>query len=356
MDALRSVTASLPTFISDPISSLVTPTCYRSLVLDLDLTDTECLSLTLSKLVGVGIITGSAVVKVPQIVAVLKSRSAAGLSLESYVLDTAATLITVAYNTRNRFPFSAYGELVFLLAQNAVLIFLITSYTPGPTLSRVVPLTLVFSLLAYSLSTPAITPPTVLSTLQTLTIPLSLSSKVPQIAANYRDKSTGQLSTFLVVNSLAGCVARTLTSWRETRDVVLVVGFAAAAVLNAVIAAQMWYYHSNSAIARDSLVTRKNEEVEKELVKVKASMGTSHLSNEQVDPRDVSRGTPSSIGNGFPSPRAPHAPSASGGAGVMSTPVRKVSQSQAGGGGGGGASRTASPASANGRRYVRKLD
>jgi mannose-P-dolichol utilization defect protein 1 len=69
-------------------------------------------------LLGVGIIAGGAVVKVPQILTVLSAKSARGLSLSSYLLDTAATAITVAYNVRNGFPLSTYGEMVFLLAQN----------------------------------------------------------------------------------------------------------------------------------------------------------------------------------------------------------------------------------------------
>lgn len=92
--------------------------CYTTLIYNVDLSSTSCLKLALSKVLGVGIILGGAVVKVPQILTVLSSKSARGLSLSSYLLDTAATAITVAYNARNGFPLSTYGEMVFLLAQN----------------------------------------------------------------------------------------------------------------------------------------------------------------------------------------------------------------------------------------------
>lgn len=150
-------------------------------------------------------VAGGAILKLPQIVTVVRSGSARGLSLSSYVLDTAATAITVAYNLRNGFPWSTYGEMVFLLAQNAVLIFLITSYSSRPTVPRLVPLVLLFSTLAYALSSTSLVPPSTLAFLQTLTIPLALSSKLPQIVSNFRAGSTGQLSAFLVFNSLAGC-------------------------------------------------------------------------------------------------------------------------------------------------------
>lgn len=56
----------------------------------------------------------------------------------------------------------------------------------------------------YALSSSTITPVSLLRTLVAASIPLSLSSKVPQIVSNHRNKSTGQLSAFLVFNSCVG--------------------------------------------------------------------------------------------------------------------------------------------------------
>ena len=55
---------------------------------------------------------GGGIVKVPQIIKIVRSRSASGLSLSSYLLDTASLLLTVAYNVRLDFPLSTYGENV----------------------------------------------------------------------------------------------------------------------------------------------------------------------------------------------------------------------------------------------------
>ncbi|GAA5929589.1 uncharacterized protein JCM15063_004194 [Sporobolomyces koalae] len=251
MDKLQPITRNLPAVVRDSLEALLGEECYTTLVYNTNLHSTECLKLAVSKLLGVGIIAGGAIVKVPQILTVLSAKSARGLSLSSYLLDTAATAITVAYNVRNGFPLSTYGEMVFLLAQNAILIGLIAAYTPGPTLTRLVPIAASFSCFAYSLSSSTIVPSSLLATLQTLTIPLSLSSKVPQIVSNARLGSTGQLSAFLVFNSLAGCLARVFTSITETNDPVLIVGFAGAALLNAVLALQFFVYRNHdSAVAQ----------------------------------------------------------------------------------------------------------
>ena len=69
-------------------------------------------------MLGLGIVLGGAIVKVPQIVKIIQGRSAKGLSLLSYLLDTLGLMITVAYNLRMGYSWSSYGENVFLLAQN----------------------------------------------------------------------------------------------------------------------------------------------------------------------------------------------------------------------------------------------
>lgn len=60
--------------------------------------------------------------QIPQILKVLRSGSARGLSLASYLLDTAGLLITVAYNARQHYPFSTYGENAFLSVQNVIIV------------------------------------------------------------------------------------------------------------------------------------------------------------------------------------------------------------------------------------------
>lgn len=99
----------------------------------------------------------------------------------------------------------------------AILIVLITSFSSRPTFPRLAPLVMLLGSIAYALASETLVPASTLAFLQTLTIPLSLSSKVPQIVANQQARSTGQLSTFLVVNSLAGCVGLFLRTGLASR-------------------------------------------------------------------------------------------------------------------------------------------
>jgi len=212
-----------------------------------DLSDHACLKHSLSKALGLGIVLGGSIVKLPQIVKVFSSRSARGLSLSSYLLDTASTAIAVAYNARNAFSFSSYGELVFLLAQNAVIIALIVLYRPGRSLPTLAAVGAALAAAGYALSSPSLVTPATLQLLQASSIPLALAAKVPQIASNFHLGSTGQLSAFLVLNSLLGTLARVFTTSQETGDNLLWWGFASTAALNAVIALQMALYWNSGA-------------------------------------------------------------------------------------------------------------
>jgi mannose-P-dolichol utilization defect protein 1 len=96
--------------------------------------------------------------------------------------------------------------------------------------------------LTTTLLSESIISPAVLKYLVASSIPLALSSKLPQILSNFRMGSTGQLSAFLVFNSLAGCAARVFTTATETGDPLLWWGFVLATALNGVLAIQMAAY------------------------------------------------------------------------------------------------------------------
>jgi mannose-P-dolichol utilization defect protein 1 len=176
---------------------------------------------------------------------VLSARSARGLSLPAYVLETLAYAITSAYSYRNKFPFSTYGENLFLTLQNTLITLLIIYYPPPSlrhsqnTVSRLTAAT--FTTIATGVALYSL-PKDSLAFLQFATLPLSLFSKVPQIRQNARAGSTGQLSAFAVISQIAGCLARLFTTATEVGDNIVAAGFALALVLNIVVGVQMWMY------------------------------------------------------------------------------------------------------------------
>ncbi|KAH7913218.1 hypothetical protein BJ138DRAFT_1171444 [Hygrophoropsis aurantiaca] len=242
---MTAITQNLPWFISDLGVSIIGQKCYTSLVENLNVGDVDCLKYSLSKGLGLGIVVGGSIMKVPQLILILNARSARGLSLPAYVLETLAYAITATYSYRNEFPFSTYGENLFLTIQNTIITLLIIYY---PTASLRKSQDVTSRLTAAAVATAAlaatlyILPKDILSFLQLATLPLSLFSKLPQITQNSRARSTGQLSAFAVISQIAGCLARLFTTATEVGDAIVTAGFALALVLNIVLGAQLWMY------------------------------------------------------------------------------------------------------------------
>ncbi|OAA40885.1 Mannose-P-dolichol utilization defect 1 protein [Beauveria brongniartii RCEF 3172] len=244
MDALRSalqpITHNLPGPIRDLGVSIVGDECYKAIILDLDLENTACLKLGVSKGLGIGIIGASSIVKVPQILKLVSARSADGVSFLSYVLETSAYLITLAYNFRNGFPFSTYGETALILAQNVVISVLLLNYSNRAALAAV--FVAVLGGAAGALFTDGVLDLKLLSYLQAGAGVLGVASKLPQILAIAQQGGTGQLSAFTVFNYLAGSLSRIFTTLQEVDDKLILYGFISGFVLNAILAAQMIYY------------------------------------------------------------------------------------------------------------------
>jgi len=256
MDKLTSFTRNLPSVLRDPATFLlgnpqnrgplltVGKHCYAVLVENLDVFDPACLKLGISKLLGLGIVVTGSIVKLPQLLKLINAQSGAGLSLASFILETLAYTITLAYNARLKFPFSTYGETAFIAVQNVLILVLILHYSGDDMYAAGA----LGGLLAFAvpLFSPNVISYRVLQILQGLSIPLSLASKVPQIITNFQNGSTGQLSAFTVFNYLAGSAARVFTTMTEVNDPVILGGFIASVVLNAVLAGQMVVYWNKS--------------------------------------------------------------------------------------------------------------
>ncbi|KAF3938900.1 hypothetical protein ABW19_dt0210362 [Dactylella cylindrospora] len=242
---LQPITTSLPAPIKNLGISLIGDHCYTTIIENIDLTDVACIKLGISKGLGIGIIAASSIVKVPQILKIINSGSAAGLSLLSTLLETDAYAISIAYNFRNGFPFSTFGETALIVVQNLVIAVLILHFTNRGAYAGVLIATVAAA--AYALFSPSVISEKTMTLLQASTIPISLASKLPQIYTVWKEGGTGQLSAFAVFNFLAGSLARVFTTLQEVDDPLILYGFLGGAILNAVLAAQMIYYWNSSS-------------------------------------------------------------------------------------------------------------
>ncbi|KAH9893085.1 mannose-P-dolichol utilization defect 1 protein [Xylariomycetidae sp. FL2044] len=240
LQPLQPITQSLPAPIRDLGVSIIGDACYETLVLNLDPTDTECLKLAVSKGLGIGIIGASSIVKVPQILKLVQSQSASGVSFLSYLLETSSYLISLAYNFRHSFPFSTYGETALILGQNVIITVLVLNYSGRASAAALFVAALATSVV--TLFNGDLLDMQSLSYLQAGAGVLGVASKIPQILAIFQQGGTGQLSAFTAFNYLAGSLSRIFTTLQEVDDKLILYGFVAGFALNCILAAQMVYY------------------------------------------------------------------------------------------------------------------
>ncbi|KAF9585963.1 hypothetical protein BGW38_010778 [Lunasporangiospora selenospora] len=243
----------LPFFLERPAVAIIGEVCYTSLIENLNYKDVPCIKYGISKGLGLGIVAGGAIVKVPQIIKIVQAQSAEGVSFSSYMLETLASVISLAYNIRQQNPLSTYGETFFVTIQNLIILSLMMFYRGKGTnafailssflfLGTIVARTSEIQTADGAVVTTALISQGMLTILQALTIPINLFSKVPQIVANYKNGSTGQLSAFTVFNYFAGSLARVYTTLTEVDDMIILAGFMLSTLFNCVLAFQMALY------------------------------------------------------------------------------------------------------------------
>ncbi|KAI9660420.1 MAG: hypothetical protein M1821_009770 [Bathelium mastoideum] len=252
---LQPITHNLPDPVRNSLVSLLGARCYHVLLYDINLADADCLKLGISKALGLGIIGASAVVKVPQLLKILHARNGEGISFLSYLLETLSYTITLAYNTRQGFPFSTYGETALIALQNVAISLLVLHYGGKDAAAAVFVAGL--ATLSYALMTESVVDLKLLGYLQAGAGVLGVASKVPQVWTIWQEGGTGQLSAFAVFNYLAGSLSRIFTTLQEVDDKLILYGFIAGFTLNAVIAAQMLYYWNSPINTKPSSKTER---------------------------------------------------------------------------------------------------
>ncbi|KAF8788934.1 Mannose-P-dolichol utilization defect 1 like protein [Argiope bruennichi] len=218
--------------------------CYNEFFIKFNFFDVECLKHTISKALGTGIIAGSTLVKFPQILKLVNGKSAVGISFLGVLLELIAVTSSFAYNYAKGYPFSSWGESVFLMIETAIIAFLVLLYNKKTGQANV--FAALYSLVTYMLYS-GIVPMNVLWNMQVANVPIVVCGKMIQAFKNFQNGHTGQLSGITVNLLFLGGLARIFTSIQETGDSMIIFTFIMATLANGVLAAQVLYYRKETA-------------------------------------------------------------------------------------------------------------
>ncbi|EFX72543.1 hypothetical protein DAPPUDRAFT_31031, partial [Daphnia pulex] len=235
-------------YLKPVILQVLTPQCYDEFFVNFNFFHVECLKAALSKGLGLGIIAGSVLVKVPQILKLFNAKSGEGINLTAIFMELFAISANMAYSYRNEFPFSSWGEGFFLAVQTALVAALVLLYGSGPGKAALSFLACFSAGLALMLS--PLAPMQLLWLFQASIVPIIVVSKMIQAVANYRQGGTGQLSAVTIFLLTGGAAARIFTSIQETGDSMMILTYVVSTFVNCVIAAQVIYYWNSGKSAK----------------------------------------------------------------------------------------------------------
>ncbi|KAL4480782.1 hypothetical protein ABPG72_001651 [Tetrahymena utriculariae] len=234
-----------------------TEECFDTFFVQKDFANVSCIKFTLSKALGTGIVVFSTILKVPQIIKIVKNKSVEGLSFPALISETFLYFFTVSYNLFKQNSFSLYGENVFIIFQNIVIMALFYVYGKNFSIAKLFTTYILFGVVVGPLLL-QIAPTKLYDFAMIINIVLFFFGRAPQIYSNFKNKSTGQLAAITVLLNLSGCVARTFTVLTEAPDFFVLLNNFEAVILNGTIFAQLLIYWKNTP-ARAHHSAKKNQ-------------------------------------------------------------------------------------------------
>ncbi|XP_012287323.1 PQ-loop repeat-containing protein 3 [Orussus abietinus] len=180
------------------------------------------------------------VLKIPQILNLLKLKSAVGISLYGLLLELTSYTVMTSYNYTNNYALLSYLEYPVILVQEYVLIFLVLKYLNRVNGKMILAAVAYFVLFACFLL--RVIPKVTLTFLAPMCTPISASSKVMQLLTILRAKNADSVSVLTWLISAFTNLTRVYTIWMDSADALLLGNFVISVTLSASIMFTAMYY------------------------------------------------------------------------------------------------------------------
>ncbi|XP_062850965.1 solute carrier family 66 member 3 [Trichomycterus rosablanca] len=185
-----------------------------------------------------------AVLKMPQMLMLVRAKATTGLSLHSLLLELTGFIVFVSYQMYYNYPPPTYLEYPILITQDVILLLLILHYNGKMKQSIIYAAVFVggWKLLTVE--------KWVLDMAMSVCTLISAGSKLLQLQCLWRSKDSAQVSTLTWALAAYTCMARIFTTMVTTGDTQVLIRFIAMTVLNVWVTATVIYYKP-SAKKRD---------------------------------------------------------------------------------------------------------
>jgi len=249
---------SLATWVwgGDPAADTSAELCIQAL----PWMTTSCWSRLLVKGLGIGIILGSCLNKMPIMLNIWNTKSTAGLSRTAVYGESIVYSNCALYGLLESFPISSYGENIAMTIQSVLIVILIWKFTDHPPVQmRERVLAVLFAIL-YVGAVVAWLPSQWHYLLMASIWPIQVVSRGSQIIQTHRLQHTGAQSVITTSMNLFGSMVRILTTIKEVGwDLAVLMGYFLSISLNLIMFVQYWLYQRNTTAFLRALQEKKGQ-------------------------------------------------------------------------------------------------
>ncbi|NWS99406.1 PQLC3 protein, partial [Mionectes macconnelli] len=177
-----------------------------------------------------------AVIKLPQLVAVLQAGSARGLSVSSLLLELAGFIVFLRYQIYYGYPLQTYLEYPIIIAQDVILLLCILHFY-GKT-KRALFFAVIFWGVWYMLTLRK----WIIDLAMNLCTFISAASKLVQLWCLWQTRDSGEVSALTWSMSAYTCATRIFTTVVTTNDLAVLIRFITMLILNIWVTATILHY------------------------------------------------------------------------------------------------------------------
>ncbi|XP_030299749.1 solute carrier family 66 member 3 [Sparus aurata] len=181
------------------------------------------------------------VLKFPQIFVLMRAKSAAGVSLNSLLLELIGFIVFVTYQMYYDYPPPTYLEYPILIAQDVMLLLLILHYSGSLRQSFIYALVFIGGWRLLTVDK------WIIDSAMSLCTFISAASKFAQLQCLWRSKDAGQVSALSWAMATYTCMARIYTTTVTTGDTQVLVRFIVMTSLNMWVLLTVLYYQRQSS-------------------------------------------------------------------------------------------------------------
>ena len=209
----------------------------------------NCLSVLVTKLIGVAIICGAALNKAPIFFNIYRTKSGAGFTMSSVYAESIMYSNAAFYGILRGNPLTSFGENLIVTVQTLGVVMILWRFKSDPKVSITQRMVAFIAYCIYVFYVFTLLKPDQYHYLHMCNWGALTYARGSQIVSTFQIQHTGNQSIITMTMNISGTIVRIFTTLKEVGwDFALMSGYLISAGLNSILILQYFYYRKNTAL------------------------------------------------------------------------------------------------------------